>query len=283
MGVVDEPVRRAPRHSARTGYVLYGGATGFEVAIPESVVERTIVLGKQAAPREWYGLLVGRVYLDDVGHHVVILGVVPDPEADAQRGFVRTSFGSEMRTRMAARLLYPDCIPVGWVHGHIRYGARYSSTDFKNQSTWTQPHSIGIVVDPFSEPRLGVYRGPEGEMLKPFGPQPKVPEMAEPETESKPPAAIPTPPSAAPSMRRVWPKLAAPVAVLTLLAIIALWGHVARIDERTVEIERRLTDMERARGEGATLQSTTATVNESEICQVARIDMAGDLPMCTEP
>lgn len=166
IGIVEEPVRRRDRAQARTGYAVYRGTSGFEAAIPETLLERLRLFGERAAPKEWYGILVGRLYDDPAGRHVVVVGVVPDPDAEASPGFVRTCFDSELRTRTSAALLYPDGVPVGWVHGHVRFGARYSATDFRNQATWTQPHAIGIVVDPFTVPGLGVYRGPEGELLE---------------------------------------------------------------------------------------------------------------------
>jgi proteasome lid subunit RPN8/RPN11 len=166
VGMKAEPVARVDREEARSGYALYRGHDGFEAAIPEAVLERMRALGERSAPEEWYGLLVGRLCDDGRGRHVVVLGLVPDPEASAGAGFVRTQFDSELRTRTAAALLYPDGVPVGWAHGHVRHGARFSETDFRNQATWRQAHALGIVVDPFREPKVGVYRGPEGELLE---------------------------------------------------------------------------------------------------------------------
>jgi proteasome lid subunit RPN8/RPN11 len=283
VGVVDEPIQRKPRHLARAGYVVYGEATGFEVAIPEFIVERAMILGKQAAPREWYGLLVGRVYEDDDGHHVVILGVVPDPEAEASFGFVRTSFDSEMRTRLSARLLYPDCVPVGWMHGHIRYGATYSRTDFKNQATWTQPYSVGIVVDPFSEPSLGVYRGPEGEMLKAVDSEVTIPEMFKPMTESKSTPAVTTRPTTVHSARHAGLNMTVPLVVLAALVMAVLWGSTARLDERTVHLERRLSELEHVRGEIQSSQTAAVILDQGEMCNVAHHDRVESALMCAEP
>jgi proteasome lid subunit RPN8/RPN11 len=249
LGLVEEPIQRQARSTARSGYVVYSGRSGFEVAIPDVVVERMIALGKRTAPLEWYGLLVGRVCEDGRGRHVVILGIVPDPDADAGHGSVQTSFDSELRTRASARLLYPDGILVGWVHGHVRYGARYSSTDFKNQATWSQAHAVGIVVDPFSKPELGVYRGPEGEVL---------------DLVLEPPLVVPGPSmmtarsDAAPRPSRRLSKIAAatvragrrlqPVATFIALAM-ALAGvaltlqRAAIIDEQVARVSRRVADL----------------------------------------
>lgn len=165
IAVVEEHVCAIPREEARAGYRVFRGRDGFEVAIPEHVVERVLACGRHAAPQEWFGLVVGRVHEDDRGRHVVVLGIVPDPEARAEHGFVETSTTSEFRTRTSARLLYPDGIVIGWIHGHVEHGARYSATDRRTQATWTQPHSLGIVVDPWDANEIAVYRGPECEEL----------------------------------------------------------------------------------------------------------------------
>lgn len=161
VGFVAEPITRSSRSAARGGYRVYGDGAGYEVAIPEAVVERMLAIGRRAAPNEWYALVVGRVFEDGAGEHAVVLGVVPDPEAETGPAFVRTTSESEFRTRLSARLLFPDGQSLGWCHGHINYGAVYSGTDRKNQSTWPAPWAVGIVVDPWSEPQLGVYRGPD--------------------------------------------------------------------------------------------------------------------------
>jgi proteasome lid subunit RPN8/RPN11 len=162
---VTEPITPVARALARTGYLIFRGADGFEVAIPAQVVERMLAFGRAAAPLEWFGLVVGRVGEDERGRHVVVLGVVPDPEARAERHFVQSTVASEFETRTSARTLYPDGIVVGWVHGHVRQGAQYSSTDRENQTSWGQTHSLGVVVDPWDPKRVAVYRGPRSELL----------------------------------------------------------------------------------------------------------------------
>ena len=282
VGVVEEPIRREARSTARTGYLVFANSAGFEVAIPEIVVERMTVLGELASPREWYGLLVGRLYEDAEGRHVIILGVVPDPEADARNGSVRTSFDSELRTRMTAQSLYPDGMPVGWAHGHIRYGARYSSTDFRNQATWTQPHSIGIVVDPFSEPKLGVYRGPEGEVLKRVLPPPAAPATVTSKAEGRPWLRRQVHLIVG-FVRRTRPFLSSIAAVLILVAAAMLWGHTARLDEQNARLERRVTDLERARGEAAIPSAIPAFQHEDEVGQAALVEAADAWPICIKP
>ena len=167
LGLVAEPVGTVDRVAARSAYRLFRGAGGFEAAIPEQVVARMLALGRAAAPLEWLGLVVGRVGDDARGRHVVVLGVVPDAGALAERHFVQSTVASESETREAARKMYPDGVVVGWVHGHVRHGAQYSPTDHENQATWRQEHSLGIVVDPWDPRELAVYRGPRSELLMP--------------------------------------------------------------------------------------------------------------------
>lgn len=166
IGVTEERCDAADRDQARSGYRLFAGRDGFEVAVAEHVIERALRWGRAAAPNEWYGLIVGRVGDDSRGRHVVVLGIVPDSDARATPGFVETSHASEFATRELSRRLYPDGVIVGWTHGHHRVGARYSTQDRRNQATWTQPHSLGIVFDPWDPKELAVYRGPTSEELR---------------------------------------------------------------------------------------------------------------------
>lgn len=164
-GVREEPVKVLPRREARTAHIVFRAVDGFEVAIPERLLSRAIAIGRSHAPLEWLGQLVGSRYRDEEGAHVVIDAVVRDVDARAEPHFVTSTIASEGRTRALAREQYPDAVVVGWIHGHIRHGAHYSRHDFTNQATWTDPDSIGIVVDPWDPKRLAVYRGPRGERL----------------------------------------------------------------------------------------------------------------------
>ncbi len=162
---VDDPVREIGRERARAGYRVFRAADGFEVAVPEQIVARMLALGRRAKPLEWYGLLVGSVCRDTHGTHVVVLGVVPDPDARAERSYVTSTVASEFQLRTNARVLYPEAVPIGWTHGHVGHGARYSGQDRRNQATWPQSYAVGIVVDPWSSPEMAVYRGPTSELL----------------------------------------------------------------------------------------------------------------------
>jgi proteasome lid subunit RPN8/RPN11 len=283
LGVVDEPVRREARTRARVGYVVYSGAAGFEVAIPELVVERMLAFGRQASPREWYGLVIGRLYEDEVGRHVVVVGIVPDPEADANRGFVQTSFDSELRTRLSARQLFPDGIPIGWVHGHVRYGARYSSTDFRNQATWTRSHSIGIVVDPFCEPNLGVYRGPEGELLKLV---PKTAMATPPFGQSmdvRAALSAPTSTAAVPRERHIWSFISTVAALVAFVAATILWARVGRLHEEAAGLQGRVERVEQRQQESSMPQRMPPPAGAGEMSQIGFVGADNGASICVGP
>lgn len=167
IGTVPETLHAVSPRVARTGYAIFRASDGFDVAVPESVIERGLALGRQAAPNEWHGLIVGKLCEYAGQRHVVVLGIVPDSDAVAKPSYVETTVASELKTRLTAKLLFPDGIVIGWIHGHVRHGVRFSSTDRATQRTWTQPHALGIVVDPWDKKRLSVYRGPESELLTP--------------------------------------------------------------------------------------------------------------------
>lgn len=137
------------------------------VVIPESIVARLCRFAENARPLEWLGQAVGRRYIDAEGEYVVVFGIVPDIDAIATAGMVKSTPKSEFDTRTAATVLYPDGEVLAWVHTHPGYGARFSGQDFRNQRTWTEPYHLGIVVDP-SDARsvMSVYRGPEGELMQ---------------------------------------------------------------------------------------------------------------------
>ncbi len=235
----EEPVSALPPAAARTGYAVYRAGDGFEAAIPLSVIERCIAWGRKAEPNEWYGLAVGRLCVHGGVRHVVVLGVVPDPEAKGLPASVETTADSEFRTRTSARVLYPDGVILGWVHGHVRHGVRFSPTDLATQRTWTQPHALGIVVDPWDPKRLAVYRGPESEPMR-LVDEPEPPE---------PPPARPSRLRRAAGRARLWaarrPRL---IELAVALGIVAFLGRaVWRLSDEV----RALEAAELARGKAA--------------------------------
>ena len=189
--VTEEPVREIARHRLRTACLVFRAADGFEVAIPERLLERAVVIGRAQAPLEWLGQLVGVRGHDGEGSHLLLDAIVRDTGARCEPHFVTSTLESEARTRALAREQYPASVVVGWIHGHVRHGARYSRHDFKNQATWTDPDSIGVVIDPWDPELLAVYRGPRGERLTLV----RSPEGDAPAGAPEPPCSPTTPPA----------------------------------------------------------------------------------------
>lgn len=167
LGATEAPIEAIERRAMRGGYRRFQGADGFEAAIPLDVLRRAEHIARRAAPNEWTGRLVGRVGRDAEGLHVTILGIILDPAAEVGPGHVETTHTSEAEVRRLSERLFPDAIQVGWSHGHIGYGARFSAADTATQRRWTHPYALGVVIDPFHEMAIGVYRGPEAELLTP--------------------------------------------------------------------------------------------------------------------
>lgn len=233
LGVVEVPVLRRPRLDARSAHRVFRGTDGIEVAIPESVIGRLLAFARNAAPNEWLGLVVGQRCEDTRGEHLLVLGLVPDCLARADRGRVETTHASEHETRSLARTLYPDAILLGWVHSHVRCGVTFSSTDRATQATWRERYSLGIVVDPWDPRVLTVYRGPESEALtaipmKATAPREQPPVAIAPRIE---PPTTPAPPR--PRRRGLLPLtclLALGVAFAALQRTHALAARVARLE-----------------------------------------------------
>src|SRR5579859_3741757 len=96
-------------------------------------------------PNEAFGQLMGRVYKDHLGYFVVVTGAVYARHLAASAGFVKLT-PEEMRgLRLEASRRYPASDFVGWTHSHS-YLSHYSPTDETEQTTWTNPHHIGILT-----------------------------------------------------------------------------------------------------------------------------------------
>lgn len=161
----EEAVHAIARNAATATFRVYRGENRFAVAVPELVIDEMLAFGRRAAPLEWYALLVGRLCEDSDGRYVVVDAAVLDTGAVASTGSIETTVESEQRLRALAQAQHPVSIPIGWGHGHHRCGSSFSATDRRNQATWTQEHSVGIVVDPWDADPVGVYRGPRSERL----------------------------------------------------------------------------------------------------------------------
>lgn len=231
-GRIDEKVHAVSRDAAPAGHRVFRAADGFEAIVAGQVIERAIALGHASEPLEWMGLLVGRVCEDARGRYALVLGMVRDREAVAGRHDVHSTPESEAATRTLARDLFPDCVAIGWIHGHVRHGVFFSPVDRENQRSWRQPHAVGIVVDPWNRELLAVYRGPESERLTPIA-------------SSAPQPVAPTTPTRRPSRsfrvrhRRLvtWRRLVLGGLALVAAAAGHAAGHAHALTERIAHLE----------------------------------------------
>lgn len=161
-----EPVHRAERMALLGACRRYHAKDGFQAFVPEPVIDRMVAMGHDAEPNEWIGILVGRLGRDARGTYVIVDGVIPDELALATPGTVRSTSAGERDVRDVAATVFPGSIVIGWGHGHLRYGTRFSGSDRDNQATWTTDYALGIVCDPWSDESIGVYRGPKSERLE---------------------------------------------------------------------------------------------------------------------
>ncbi len=163
--VKPEPVSRVPRERAIGLVREYRGEDGFVALISDAVIERLCTLSHNSEPSEWLGILVGRVGEDVRGAYVVVDGVILDQNAVATPGSVHSTFVGERRVREIAAAAHCGSSVIGWAHAHYRCGTRFSGGDRDNQATWPAAHALGIVCDPRTPERIGVYRGPQSERL----------------------------------------------------------------------------------------------------------------------
>lgn len=252
LGVVEEPISRMDRKAARTGYRVFVGTSGFEVAVTVDLFERAFSIGRAAFPKEWFAILLGRVYDDEKGRHVVVGALLHDNKAEASEGYVETSHTSEAETRRLSERLFPDLIPVGWIHGHTGVGARFSEIDKATQRKWPREHSIGIVIDPFHATSIGVYRGPDAELLT------EVSVTSPPAPTTRVGAGstcvgavrCETRPHEPPRRRARWPLVAAAAAAALVVGVLVGRGSRRERDEllaltrRAETFERRLRALE---------------------------------------
>ena len=205
--------RRGTRDDANAR--VFRARDGFETRIDECLIERALAIGRAAKPHEWLALLLGDV-VD--GSHVSVRELAVDARVDAGPNHVRSTPDSEAFTRAAARLAFPELEVVGWIHGHLGHGARFSSVDHENQRTWSDECAIGIVVDPWSTPEIAVYRGPDAELLR------EVPSVRRPRA-----TATARAPEHAPSRRRARysRRMAAVALVLAMIAVVLSSAGVA--------------------------------------------------------
>jgi proteasome lid subunit RPN8/RPN11 len=177
---------RRLRDAVRPGTIVYRAEDGFEVFLPEAILARLACWSRSKAPNEWIGIVIAKPFVDDEGDYLFVLGIIPDEQAIAAPTTVRTTLEGEARMQQLAALLFPDGDRYGWAHSHPGYGTTFSGTDRENQTRWTHPNSVGIVVD-HTAPRgqeLGLYRGPEATRLTRLIPRSTAPQAPAPRKET---------------------------------------------------------------------------------------------------
>jgi pyruvate/2-oxoglutarate dehydrogenase complex dihydrolipoamide acyltransferase (E2) component len=224
VGQTDIEPEEIERARLRPGCVAFVSSDGFEALVPEDLLHRAGRFARDAAPREFFALLMVRECFDGLGPYVRVVGLVPDLDADAGRAAIATTAASEAATSALAHRLFPEATKGGTLHSHPRMGTRASGTDRANQRTWRRPGSLSVIVDPWAPEFVTVYRGPGSERLRPCGTAGPAP-GAEPEA---PPAPQPPPaPGGKPRRRR--PRALFALGLLTAVALFS-WGvgRVAR-------------------------------------------------------
>jgi proteasome lid subunit RPN8/RPN11 len=168
LGRIPTPQDQSIPAKVQSGVRVFGGRKGFEAHIPIAVLQRLILDARRLLPNEALWRVATQVQ-DDRGYtRVFVLGVVRDADADAGPHAVNASPESAVATKAILHRVYPDGIDGGWAHSHTGIGAFFSAIDRVNQRQWTQPHSLGIVVDPIGVPTVAVFRGPDSEQLREF-------------------------------------------------------------------------------------------------------------------
>jgi proteasome lid subunit RPN8/RPN11 len=156
----DAPFRQ---RSGLTGYCQFADRSGAVFLAPE-VSQRLWEAARIARPFETGGLLAGRVFGDDHGRYVIVVGYVEAPSGTGRPSRFELSPEATSRLRADASHTYPTADVVGWWHSHGGQ-SDYSQTDLSQQRIWTQPESVGILV--FAEGRRwgAVHQGPDARLL----------------------------------------------------------------------------------------------------------------------
>jgi proteasome lid subunit RPN8/RPN11 len=152
----DAPFR--PR-AAHAEYIVF--RTGeLDVCVRPEVAARLRECARQALPRETGGLLAGRILRDDEGPYVVVTGWgAARPEAGGLGSFNLSPDETET-LRQSLSMRYPSADVVGWWHSHTSPSG-YSQTDRRNQSMWTHPQHVGLLVFASGTSWAWLYVGPE--------------------------------------------------------------------------------------------------------------------------
>ena len=156
----DAPFR--PR-SGFTDYCQFTDRSDTVLVAPE-ISQRLWEAARIARPFETGGLLAGRLFRDDHGRYVVVVGHVEAPSGSGRLSGFKLSPEATARLREDASRAFPAADVVGWWHSHGG-PSNYSQTDLSQQCIWTQPESVGILVFADGQQWGTVHQGPDARIL----------------------------------------------------------------------------------------------------------------------
>jgi len=158
--------RERPKEHA--GYLEFAAQDGFGCCVNVDWLRTMAEWGQRAGRREVIGRLGGRHCTDSRGPYVLVERATLNQGAQCGVASVIADIAAQEEGRRAfeRQCRARDCI--GWWHSHPSgFDLFYSSTDRENQYTWSNPNSIGIVLNPSLKGEgLKVFRGPASVELK---------------------------------------------------------------------------------------------------------------------
>jgi proteasome lid subunit RPN8/RPN11 len=135
------------------------------VVIARSVLEEIHCHGKSFPNVEVCGLLVGKIYQDELGAFLYVQKMIRGEYASSQ--VAQVTFTPETWEHLYTTLDrdYPDLRILGWYHTHPRFGIFLSEADlFIHHNFFNTPEQIALVYDPHSGEQ-GVFIWKEGKTV----------------------------------------------------------------------------------------------------------------------
>jgi len=170
-GAGQHLVRPRPQEDGHFG-LWVSDADRFSAYVHADVLDFIKRNGDTAAPHETIGLLAGRVCHDPVnGPYTLVMAAenAMSGEFESGPGHVKLKGIGQTHLRRRLEEAHPDREIVGWYHTHPNHQPVFSPVDAKEQQTWNDQNSIGIVysTDGSGAESFGVYRGPHSVRLRP--------------------------------------------------------------------------------------------------------------------
>ena len=139
-------------------------ADGFEMYVLPEAAAALRDGTRRTAPREAFGLLLGRSFADGAGSYTVVEAVMYAERAQAGPAHVRLSTAEMAAVRRTAERVHPTKDLVGWTHSHA-HDSDYSPTDREEQATWPAPYHVGLLTFMDGTRPARAYRGPTARPL----------------------------------------------------------------------------------------------------------------------